>query len=102
MKETIKELKKEIEEKFKMTPKDYQIIDKVINKLSQDEIILLRKINENNERKAKLQTLQEVCKEIDKQIENYKKLNKKFPKNQTFIDMWTSLFALQLRLEGKE
>ncbi len=51
---------------------------------------------------AKLKTLQEVCKEIDKQIKNYQKLNKKFPKNQTFVDMWTSLFALQLRLEGEE
>ena len=51
---------------------------------------------------AKIETLQKVCKEIDKQIRNYQKLNKKFPKNQTFVDMWTALFALQLRLEGEE
>ena len=51
---------------------------------------------------AKIETLKEVCKEIDKQIKNYQKLNKKFPKNQTFVDMWTALFALQLRLEGEE
>ncbi len=58
--------------------------------------------NKREELIAKLQTLQEVCKEIDKQIKNYQKLNKKFPKNQTFVDMWTALFALQLRLEGEE
>ena len=49
-----------------------------------------------------LQTLKEVCEEIDDMIKNYQELNKKFPKNQTFIDMWTALFALELKLKGDE
>jgi len=62
--ENIKQLEKEIEEKFEMTPRDYQMTDKIISKLSREEIILLRKIDENNKRKAKFKQLKEVCDEV--------------------------------------
>ncbi len=94
---TIKQLEKEIEKMNKTSSLKRFIFTRVdgVDYVSKD-------VNEIFELKAKLKTLQEVCKEIDKQIKNYQKLNKKFPKNQTFVDMWTSLFALQLRLEGEE
>ena len=94
MKETIKQLKKEIEiEQEKRPIRCFAEAMKYGGSQDNERCKML---------KIKLQTLQEVCKEIDKQIDNYKKLNKKFPKNQTFVDMWTALFALQLRLEGEE
>ena len=92
MKETIKQLEKEIE-KWTYPYKDRSDKSSRVQEVYDYKKELL---------KAKLQTLQEVCKEIDKQIKNYQKLNKKFPKNQTFVDMWTSLFALELKLQGEE
>ncbi len=93
----IKQLEKEIEKMNKTSSLKRFIFTRVdgVDYVSKD-------VNEILELKAKLETLQEVCKEIDKQIDNYKKLNKKFPKNQTFVDMWTSLFALELKLQGEE
>ena len=97
---TIKQLEKEIEEVRKIMDLHSISMWKIweINKDRE----WLDSYNKEKELKEQLQTLQEVCKEIDKQIKNYQKLNKKFPKNQTFVDMWTALFALQLRLEGEE
>ncbi len=97
MKETIKQIEKEIEKMNKTSSLKKFIFTKVdgVHYVSKD-------VNEILELKAKLQTLQEVCKEIDKMIDNYKKLNKKFLKNQTFVDMWTALFLLKQRLEGEE
>ncbi len=88
---TIKKLEKEIKKLEKRRLEGYaQHSDRRRNKYA--------RIREE----AKIETRKEVCKEIDKQIKNYQKLNKMFPKNQTFVDMWTALFALQQRLEGEE
>ena len=91
MKETIKQLKKELIR-----------IDNLKEGMSQGCWVSSQLRINRFKTEAKIETLKEVCKEIDKQIDNYKKLNKKFPKNQTFVDMWTSLFALELKLQGEE
>ena len=44
----------------------------------------------------------EILDLIDKRIENYKELNKKFPKNITFLNMWTALFELQYTIRSEE
>jgi len=84
MKQTIKQLEKEIEEYKTSGYPNYEY---------DDDYIKL---------KTKLQTLKEVCKEIKKMIDNYKELNKKYPKNQTFVDMWSALFLLEQRLQGEQ
>ena len=52
----------------------------------------LYKLGQEHERKKILDL-------IDKRINNFKELIEKFPKNQTFVDMWTSLFELKQSIE---